>query len=57
MVKHTETIRRQFAGELFKCDQFVGLALKGLKDLSMLYHATIIRTVGITVSWIKVNES
>ena len=30
MVKHTETIRRQIAGELFEFDQFVGLALKGL---------------------------
>ena len=30
MVKHTQTIRRQFADELFECDHFVGLALKGL---------------------------
>ena len=30
MVKHTQTICRQFAGELFVFDHFVGLALKGL---------------------------
>ena len=31
MVKHTQTIRRQIAVELFECvDYFVGLALKGL---------------------------
>ena len=33
MAKHTQTIRRQFGDELFKCDvfgHFVGLALKGL---------------------------
>ena len=38
MVKHTQTIRRQFANELFEFvfDHFVGLALKGLnKDLSV----------------------
>ena len=28
MVEHTQTIRRQFADELFECDHFVGLALK-----------------------------
>ena len=32
MVKHTQTIRRQFADELFECVwQFVKLSLKGLK--------------------------
>ena len=31
MVKHTQTFRPQFAGELFECDHFVGLVLKGLK--------------------------
>ena len=31
MVKHTPTIRRQIADELFDCDHFVKLALKGLK--------------------------
>ena len=33
MVKHTQTIRRQFADELCVCvfDYFVKLALKGLK--------------------------
>ena len=32
MVKHTQTICRQFAGELFECfDHFVRLTLKGLK--------------------------
>ena len=31
MAKHTQTIRRQFADELFKFDHFVGLALKGLR--------------------------
>ena len=32
MVKHTQTIRRQIADELFECvfDHFAGLALKGL---------------------------
>ena len=31
MVKHTQTIRLEFADELFKCvDHFVGMALKGL---------------------------
>ena len=33
MVKHTQTIRRQFADELFEwVDHLVRLALKGLKD-------------------------
>ena len=32
MVKHTQTIRRQIAGELIVFDHFVGLALKGLKQ-------------------------
>ena len=32
MVKHTQTIRRQFANELFECDNFVKLVLKGLKS-------------------------
>ena len=32
MVKHTQTIRRQFADELFELfDHFVKLALKGLR--------------------------
>ena len=31
MVKQTQTIRQQFAYELFECDHLVGLALKGLK--------------------------
>ena len=33
MVKHTQTVRRQIADELFVSvfDHFVGLALKGLK--------------------------
>ena len=38
MVKHTQTIRRQFVNELFEFvfDHFVGLALKGLnKDPSV----------------------
>ena len=31
MIKHTQTIRRQFADELLECvDHFVELALKGL---------------------------
>ena len=30
MVKHTQTIRRQFDDELFECDHFVKLTLKGL---------------------------
>ena len=30
MVKHTQTIRPQIVDELFECDHFVGLALKGL---------------------------
>ena len=33
MAKHTQTIRRQIADELFKCiDHFVGLAPKGLSS-------------------------
>ena len=33
MVKHTQTIRRQFANESFKVFvRFVGLALKGLPN-------------------------
>ena len=31
MVKHTQTIRRQIADELFVFDHFSGLALKGLR--------------------------
>ena len=34
MVKHTQTIRREFADKLSVFDHFVGLALKGLKDSS-----------------------
>ena len=30
MIKHTQTIRRQIAVELFEFDHFVELALKGL---------------------------
>ena len=30
MAKHTQTIRRQIADELFECGHFVNLALKGL---------------------------
>ena len=37
MVKRTQTIRRQFADELFECvcvfDHFVGLELKGLTSV------------------------
>ena len=33
MAKHTQTIRRQFADELFVFGHFVGLALKGLISL------------------------
>ena len=36
MVKHTQTIRRQIADELFVLDHFVKLELKGLKQL---FHA------------------
>ena len=33
MAKHPQTIRRQFADELFECDwPFCGLAFKGLKS-------------------------
>ena len=32
MVKHTQTIRRRIADELFECDHFVGLALKELRQ-------------------------
>ena len=31
MVKHTQTIRLQFADELFECDHFVKLVLKELR--------------------------
>ena len=34
MVKHTQTIRREFADKLSVFDHFVGLALKRLKDSS-----------------------
>ena len=35
MAKHTQTIRRQIADELFECVwPFVNLALKGLKSFS-----------------------
>ena len=30
MIKHTQTVRRQFVDKFFECDHFVGLALKGL---------------------------
>ena len=36
MVKHTQKIRQQFADELFECDHFVGLALKGLRLYSII---------------------
>ena len=32
MIKRTETIPQQFAEELFLCDHFVELALKGLSE-------------------------
>ena len=32
MVKHTQTIRRQIGEELFECDHFKKLALKGLNN-------------------------
>ena len=40
MVKHTQTIRRQFVDNLLECfDHFVGLALKGLtKQKCFLYE-------------------
>ena len=34
MVKHTQTIRRQIADELVECDNFVGLALKELREFA-----------------------
>ena len=40
MVKHTQTIRRQIADELFVCvfDHFVGLAFEGLTNNIVEYH-------------------
>ena len=39
MVQHTQTIRRQFADELFEFfDHFMMLALKGLKSLHEMHH-------------------
>ena len=37
MVKHSQTIRRQFADELFGCifHHFGGLVLKGLKTIAL----------------------
>ena len=37
MVKHTQTICRQIADELFECDHFVGLTLKGLTGTATYY--------------------
>ena len=38
MVKHTQTIRRQIADELFECVwPFCGVALKGLSELIEFY--------------------
>ena len=31
IIKHTQLICLQFVNELFECDHFVGLALKGLR--------------------------
>ena len=44
MVKHTQTIRRQFADELFESvfDHFVKLALKGLSDVFRFFNLTFI---------------
>ena len=36
MVKHTQTIRRQIADKLGVFDHSVGLALKGLRECSLL---------------------
>ena len=39
MVKHTESVRRQITDELFKCDHFVKLALKGiLTQFNVMLH-------------------
>ena len=38
MVKHTQTIRRQFADELSMFDHFVILAPKGLRFLVILIY-------------------
>ena len=37
MVKHNQTIRRKIADELFECDHFVELALKGLSQLKTMF--------------------
>ena len=43
MIKHTQTIRRQFADELFELfGHFVGLALKGLKNNAAGFQNTTI---------------
>ena len=38
MVKHTQTIRQQFADESFECDHFVVLPLKELICLSNAFE-------------------
>ena len=42
MVQHTQTICWQFADELFECDHFMILALKGLKSLHEMHHWILI---------------
>ena len=42
MAKHTQTIRWQFANELFECvDHFVGLALKDLSVYKLIIDSFI----------------
>ena len=43
MVKHTKTIRRQFADELSMFGHFVGLALKGLNAPKVSFSYTAVK--------------
>ena len=37
MVKHNQTIHQHFANELFECDYFVALVIKGLTGCLLLW--------------------
>ena len=45
MVKHTQTIPWQIADEMFECDHFLGLALKGLKTVIHVFFASYMRPI------------
>ena len=53
MVKHTQTIRRQFVDELFECVwPFCGISVKGLKLPSSQYLQTFLAGIYL----LKVNK-